>query len=140
MDHGEALETGLKKEDVPQESGILGRWRRLNYAVGEGGGYETVQSVGSEAVNVANGLAWELVRAREDEARERVKRGEESPLAFHMARAMMDAALAAQYTGISRRKVKKHLTPHGFSALTEEELARYAEVLELSVEDLLRLD
>ena len=130
----------MKKEDVPQEGGILGRWRRLNYAVGDGGGYETVQSVGSEVVNVTNGLAWELIREKENEAREKVMRGDESPLAFHMARAQMDAVLLAEYTGLSRRRVKKHLKPRGFSTLTEEELARYAEALEISPEELSHLE
>ena len=48
----------------------------------------------------------------------------------------MAVKLLSQYTGIPRRKIRKHLKPAGFQQLEAETLQKYAEVFNLTVEEL----
>jgi hypothetical protein len=126
----------MKAEDVPQDAGKLGAFRELAYGVAPNGTYTAVQSVGWSAKNIANDLVWEEIGRQVEAVRQDVKAGRKSPLAYHMVRAQMNEAMLADYTGFSRRAVRRHLEPEGFSALQPEELRRYAESLNLKVDDL----
>jgi hypothetical protein len=54
---------------------------------------------------------------------------------------MMDENLLAEYMGYSKSKVKDHLyNPKTFAALSEEVKLRYAEVLNISLDELLMAD
>jgi len=127
----------VKDKDVAQEQGLYGGERVVRYAVDETGRYVKVLSKGWAPANVANEMA---IASYEDEAekqRRLVLQGQASPLAFRMAQAKMDEALLSEYAGFSRRKVRRHLTPEGFRALSAEELDRYARALGLAREQLM---
>jgi myo-inositol-1-phosphate synthase len=126
----------MRKDEVPQDAGLLGPWKKLHYAVDEKDRYVTIPSAGSEPMNVANQLAWELVERRIEMARQEVLAGKASPLAYHMHRRQMDESLLAQYSGLPRRKVLKHLTAEGFREIEEKELEAYADALDLEPEEL----
>ena len=51
-----------------------------------------------------------------------------------MYNANFDPDGLAQFMELSRRKIKKHLTPKGFEKLDDAILARYAHVLQTDVE------
>jgi hypothetical protein len=59
-----------------------------------------------------------------------------SPLAYHMARNQMDVALLAQYMGLMRWRVKRHLKPRIFNKLPLNLLDRYASLLKVTVAQL----
>lgn len=126
----------MKKADVPQDTGVLDGWHEISYAIDENGRYVQVPSTGWEAANIANQEAWREIDRRVQEARKQILAGKLSPLAYHMARNQMDAALLASYIGLSRRKVIRHLKPAVFDALDSTILKRYAEIFALSIEDL----
>lgn len=126
----------MKKSEVPQDRGIYVGSDVLSYAVDEKGRYVGALSAGWEAANVANGVAVREIERETAEALERVRRGERSPLAYHMMRRRMDEKLLAEYAGVSVRQLRRHLTPEGFAALTAAERAAYAEALDLAAETL----
>ena len=87
-------------------------------------------------LNIANDIAWEFINEDLAGVLERVKKGELSPLAYHMNKHMMDAKALAQYVGLPKWRVKRHLKPRGFNSLDDEALKRYASVFNITVEQL----
>lgn len=128
----------MKKDEVPQDDENLfeGKFKVVKYAVDENGNYGTVGSVGWEPENTVLNQAWDEINKKVAEAKEKVEAGELSPLAYHMEKNIMDVAMLAQYMDISKRNVSKHLEPAGFNELDGKTLARYAEVFDISVEEL----
>jgi hypothetical protein len=58
-------------------------------------------------------------------------------LAYFMEKNIMDLKLLAQYTGIPKRKLKKHMNPRKFQALDREILEKYAEAFAITIEELI---
>lgn len=129
----------MKAKDVPQEDSILAGHQRACYAVDEHGRYTLVPSRGWEVEKIVNAVARADIAAAIAEARERARRGEASPLLYHMRRRQMTVALLAANTGFTRLRVRWHLRPAAFARLSAETLTRYAEALRLSVDELRRL-
>ncbi len=127
----------MKKDQIPQDDGALGRiTREVTYVVDDEGNYSTGQSSGwnvkSAALNVALGDVEKKIQA----AKEKVLRGEASPLLYYMEKGIMDIGILASYTGAWKWTVKRHLKPSVFKKLPTEKLARYAGLFEISVEQL----
>ena len=70
------------------------------------------------------------------EVKAKVDAGEMSPLAYHMEKNIMDVGMLGQYIDIPKRKVTRHLEPEGFSELGLDMLKKYAEVFDITVEEL----
>ena len=68
--------------------------------------------------------------------RQQVFDGQLSPLAYHIQTNLFDVKLLSSYTGIPKRRIKKHLKPDNFNQLDEETLKKYAAVFEMTVEEL----
>lgn len=126
----------MKTTDVPQEESILAGHQRACYAQDENGRYVVVGSIGWEVEKIVNGQANEEVRAQIAQALAGARRGELSPLAYHMARRQMDIRLLAAYTGFSRLRIRWHLRPKVFAGLPERILSRYADALQLPPSEL----
>lgn len=128
----------MKIEDVPQDNKYLNDTilRDLTYAVDENGNYQAVKSVGWTPKNDALEVTMESIREECEEIAIRVKAGETSPLEYHMAKNIMSLELLSEYTGLSKRKIRKHLTPKAFADLDEDTLSKYAEALRISVNTL----
>jgi len=132
----------LKKQEVPQDDeGLLqNKLKEPCYAVDENGNYVTVPSTGWAPKNAALKQAWEEVNEKVEAARQDVLNGKRSILAWHMEKNIMDIKLLSQYTGIPRRKIRKHLKPNVFIELDAETLKKYAETFNISIEELTNLD
>jgi len=126
----------MEKKDVPQDKGIYGEWHGICYAIDENGKYVLARSAGWEPTNLANRQAWDLLEQEAGEIIEKVKEGRVSPLAYHMARNLMDVKMLSQYTGFPRWRVKRHLKPHVFRRLDSALLERYASIFKIKVEQL----
>lgn len=128
----------MKKDEVPQQrdQSILEGHQRACYAVDENGHYIVVGSAGWEVEKIVNGQANDEVRAQIMQALERVRRGERSPLDYHMARRQMTPGLLASYSGISQFRIRWHLRPWAFARLPEQVLQRYAEALQIPLAEL----
>ena len=128
----------MKKKDVPQDDENLfeGKFKVVKYAVDDDGNYGTVGSVGWEPENTVLNQAWEEINKKVEETKKKIEAGELSPLAYHMEKNIMDVGMLAQYMDISKRKVAKHLEPSGFTGLDIKTLEKYAEVFDISVDEL----
>jgi hypothetical protein len=68
---------------------------------------------------------------------ERVKKGETSLLEYYAVKNLMTVELLAHYSGVPKRKVRKHMSdPEAFASLDEKTLGAYAEALRMTVEEL----
>ncbi len=128
----------MKKKDVPQDDENLfeGKFKVVKYALDEEGNYGTVGSVGWEPENTVLNQAWDEINEKVAETASKVKAGELSTLAYHMEKNIMDVGMLSQYMDISKRNVSKHLEPSGFNTLDEKTLKKYADVFDVSVEEL----
>lgn len=131
----------MKKDEVPQQrdQALLEGHQRACYAVDENGHYMVVGSAGWEVEKIVNGHANDEVRIQIMQALERVRRGERSLLAYHMARRQMTVGLLASYSGISQFRIRWHLRPRAFARLSEQVLRRYAEALQIPLAELRRI-
>jgi len=132
----------MKINEVPQDQGFLveGKLRDVCYAVDENGRYTKKLSTGWLPKNEAMVMAWDVVFERVEGVRSKVLTGELSPIAFYMELNVMDAQILADYTGISKFKVKKHLKMKKFLGLEPHILQQYATTFSISVEDLQNIE
>ena len=127
----------MKKQDVPQDMSALGKiTKEVCYATDETGKYTTQLSNGWDVKITALDKAWEEIEDRVKIAKQKVLNGEASPLLFFMEKGLMDIKLLAEYTGFWQWQVKRHLKPDGFKNLSDKKLQKYAEVFNVSVDDL----
>lgn len=125
----------MKKSEIPQDKSLLeGFTREVDYVVDESGRYTSVLSTGWEVKTSALNLAWDDINDRVRAAREKVMRGEASPLLFFMELKLMDPSILAAYCGFWKWQVKRHLRPSVFKRLPERKLRKYAALFEVDVE------
>lgn len=68
--------------------------------------------------------------------RQEILSGKLSPLAYHLQTNLFNLNLLSSYTGIPKRRIKKHLKPNHFNQLDEKTLNIYASTFEITVEEL----
>lgn len=126
----------MRESDVPQDEGLNRGLKEIAYALDQKGRYVVVPSLGWEPKNIANDQAWEVIVEDIRTQAHRVRTGERSPLAYHLARNLMTVGLAASYVRLPRWRVKRHLKPAVFSRLKPEMLQRYANLFGLTLAEL----
>ena len=128
----------MKKEDVPQDKSNLesANFRELCYAVDENGEYTTTHSTGWDPKTIALNNAINDIKERVEEARQRVIKGESSPVEYHMERCRMDLQVLASYMEMWQWRVKRHMKPNVFTRLSPKILQRYADTFEISLDQL----
>ena len=127
----------MKKEEIPQDLGALGKITgEIVYAVDESGKYTTSLSNGWEVKSSALEVAWSDVEQRIKEAKLKVDNKEASPLLFFMELRVMDIPIVSAYTGFWKWQVKRHLKYPVFENLSLVKVSRYAALFEVSVEEL----
>jgi hypothetical protein len=127
----------MKKEDVPQDLGSLGKiTREVCYATDKDGKYTTQLSIGWDVKAQALDLAWQDIDQRIAIAKQKVLNKEASPLLFFMEYRLMDASILADYTGFWQWQIKRHLKPEVFDSLSDKKLQKYAEAFNVKVADL----
>lgn len=130
----------MKKEEVPQDPGALGRvTREVCYATDKDGNYTKELSTGWDVKINALDLAWEDIDHRIKAARQKVLDNEASPVLFFMEKRLMDMTTIAAYTGFWKWQIKRHIKPSVFKKLPEKKLKRYADAFNVSVEDFINL-
>jgi hypothetical protein len=127
----------MKKEDIPQDTGAFGKiTKEVCYATDAKGNYTTELSNGWEVKNSANDAAWQDIEERVRSAKEKVLKNEASPILYFMELKLMDPKVLAGYTGFWVWQVRRHMQPGIFKKLSDRRLQRYAEVFEVTVQDL----
>jgi hypothetical protein len=127
----------MKKENVPQDLGALGKiTKEVCYATDSSGKYVTELSNGWKVKTDALDVAWKDVEERIAVAKQKVLLGEASPLLFFMEYRLMDMSILSDYTGYWKWQIKRHLKPEIFKRLSERKLQKYAEAFNVKAEDL----
>lgn len=124
--------------EVPQDSKYLQRTviRDIAYAVDENGNYQAVPSVGWAPKNEALEVTLDSINDECRAIKQQVLAGQVSPLAYHIKKCLMTIELLSDYTGIKKRKIRKHLDPQEFSRLDDDTLRLYADAMRITVEQL----
>lgn len=127
----------MKKEEVPQDEGALGKvTKEICYATDKDGHYTTELSNGWDIKKSALDAAWNNIGKRVEDARQKVLNGEASPILFFMEYRLMDLSVLAGYTGYWKWQIKRHLHPQSFNKLSAKQLDKYAGAFNVSVSDL----
>jgi hypothetical protein len=127
----------MKKKEVPQDEGLMeGRFEDVCYALDDNGNYVAVLSKGWSPKNEAMLQAWDVIHEKVENVRQEVLSGKISPIGYYMEKNLMDLKLLADYVGLPKRKVRKHLQPEKFAQLGDDILQRYADTFEIHLEDL----
>jgi len=130
----------MKIQNVPQEGNkTLGGHTKAVYAKDAEGHIVAVESKGWEVEEIVTSQAVEEMRALAETARQNVLNGVSSPLEYWMCARRMDLLLLAQTTGIWRWRIRRHFRPEIFARLSPRVLARYAEALGLTIQELQQL-
>ena len=123
--------------EVPQEGNRThDHYRKAMYARDAGGRMVIVPSRGSEVDEAVTVQALERLNAFAEEARMRAVAGRTSALEVWMWTRRMDLHLLSQVTGIWQWRIRRHFRPALFARLSPRLLARYAEALGLTSEQL----
>ena len=130
----------MEMKNVPQEGNkTLGGHKKAVYAKDAGGHIVAVASKGWEVEEIVTSQAVEEMQALTETARQNVLNGLSAPLEYWMYVRRMDLLLLAQSTGIWRWRIRRHFHPEIFARLSPGVLARYAEALSLTIQQLQRL-
>ncbi|MGN6493308.1 MAG: hypothetical protein ACTHLE_15010 [Agriterribacter sp.] len=124
----------MKKEDIPQDKGALGN--EVSYVVDENGNYTTGISNGWNIKTEALDIAWGDIEKKVAEAKRKVLNNEASPILYFMELKIMDLPLVAAYTGFWQWQIKRHLKPAVFNTLSEKKIQKYAELFEITPQEL----
>jgi hypothetical protein len=127
----------VKTDEVPQETArTYAGTKKLLYAVDDSGAYTEVNSAGWEPETFATVQAVDELNRLRDQALEDARAGRVSPLVFHMYERRMEPATLAATTGLWGWRVRRHFRPEVFARLPDRILARYAEVMHLTLDAL----
>lgn len=132
----------MKKNEVPQDKSTLEKAniKDMVYAVDENGKYITELSTGWEPKSIALDNAIQEIEERTAAAKVRFFNNESSPIEYYMELHKMDIPILASYVSLWQWRVKRHLKPSVFRNLNSKTLQKYADVFEISIEQLERID
>ena len=127
----------MKKEEVPQDLGSLGKiTKEVCYATDASGKYTTELSKGWDVKTNALDVTWQDIEQRVADAKQKVLQHEASPILFFMEKNVMNLAILSSYTGFFKWQIKRHLKLGVFKKLSSKKLSRYAEVFNVSIDEL----
>lgn len=120
----------MKIDDVPQDDNptFRGHGTKAVYAVDAKGRYTKTTTSGWEVEEVVLRDVLENFENQAAMAKERVRRGETSPIDYFVNKRLMDLSALARAMGIARWRVKRHLKPKVFNKLGATLIDRYAEL------------
>ena len=132
----------MKKEEVPQDKSNLesANFKEMVYAIDKKGKYTTTLSSGWNPKTIALDNAIKDIEERVGAAKEKVLKNETSPIEYYMELHKMDVPVLASYVGMWQWRVKRHFKPSIFKKLSDKTLRKYAEVFEISLNQLKHID
>ncbi|MDR2635330.1 MAG: hypothetical protein LBC08_00720 [Campylobacteraceae bacterium] len=131
----------MKVKDIPQENNrTLEGLKKAAYAQDENGEYKIVAYTGWEVEETSTLAALEELQEQESAAFKEYLEGRLSPIPYYMYKTRMDIPTLACTVGMCQWRVKRHFKPSVFKKLSNKILMRYAEVLDITLEDLTKKD
>jgi len=128
----------LKIKDVPQDDNDIfkGYGTKVMYAVGDNGKYTAVKSTGWEVEELVLLDVVNEFRKKAEESKEKILKGEISPIEYFMNKNFMDLSALARGIGISQWRVRRHLKPDIFKKLDDKILRKYADFFNIELNTL----
>ncbi len=111
----------------------------IYYAEKDDGTYGPFQTGDYMAGNYIDDHLYKLTGNLYKSLTEQLKNGEISPIYFFMNIEMLTVPELASRVGISKRSLKKHLSPEGFKKLNISKLKRYADILNIKVANMFQI-
>jgi len=130
----------MEKEQVPQDKNnyLDKNFNTVVYALDKDGKYTAVDSAGWEPENFAQKQAWDAINENIERTKNRVIRGELSPLAYYIEKDQYSLRRLAHLTGISKRSIRKHMKPKNFAKMDNNVLEIYSKAFKVPVEQILK--
>jgi len=122
--------------DHPAEGNITNGLKIISYGANSKGEYKLTPDDVWQPVNVVNTQAWLEIEKNIAASKDKIAVGRVSCLHYYMTANQMDTGLLAQYTGQLRWQVCLHLVPFFFKRLSAATLKKYAELYQISLDDL----
>jgi len=123
--------------NVPQDdSSTYAKMKKAIYASAEDGKIQSVGSSGWDVEEIVTLQAIDDINENKNEAYELVKKGEMSPLYYHMYEARMDLVVLAQSTGFFKWTIKRDFKPEVFNKISQKRALVYCEALGKTLEEL----
>ena len=130
----------MEIKDIPQDdSESYHGHLKVIYGTRDGR-YEAGTSSGWQDEAYATEMAVAELDEQTRTAREAVARGEYSSLYYHMFRFRHDEAGLAMAAGVWKWQLRRHLRPEIFAKLPDKTLQKYADALQISIDELKRTD
>ena len=130
----------MEIKDIPQDdSESYHGHLKVIYGTRDGR-YEAGTSSGWQDEAYATEMAVAELDEQTRAAREAVARGEYSPLYYHMFRFRHDETGLATAAGVWKWQLRRHLRPEIFAKLPDKTLQKYADALQISIDELKRTD
>jgi hypothetical protein len=130
----------MEIKDIPQDdSESYHGHLKVIYGTRDGR-YEAATSSGWQDEAYATEMAVAELDEQTRAAREAVARGEYSPLYYHMFRFRHDETGLAMAAGVWKWQLRRHLRPKIFAKLPDKTLQKYADALQISIDELKRTD
>lgn len=130
----------MEIKDIPQDdSESYHGHLKVIYGTRDGR-YEAATSSGWQDEAYATEMAVAELDKQTRAAREAVARGEYSPLYYHMFRFRHDETGLAMAAGVWKWQLRRHLRPEIFAKLPDKTLQKYADALQISIDELKRTD
>ena len=126
----------LAEETSEQAESITGGLQTLSYSPSDAGQIAAIKSESWQPVNEVNRQAWEEIERHINHARRQVAAGRRSCLYYYMIANQMSPLLLARYTRQAAWKPLLHLLPFVFKRLTGEQLRLYADLFQVTEEEL----
>lgn len=128
----------MKISDLPQDRKVTdeSNLKELCYGLDEDGNYVTGNSTGWNPKKIALDNAIQEISERVADAKDRILKNESSPIEYYMELHRMDVPILASYVGLWSWRVKRHFKPKVFNGLSEKTLQKYADIFEISIEQL----
>lgn len=128
----------MKTDQIPQDDSSLSKKdiKELCYAIDENGNYTTALSSGWEPKTIALDGSMQLIEQRIEQARQQVIHNQASPIVYFMEKSKMDLSILSSYVSMWKWRVKRHCKPSVFVKLNDKILKKYADVFDISTEEL----
>lgn len=121
---------------IPQEdNSTLNGQKKVMYAKDDSGEFKRV-NYGSSVEEFATLTAVNEYKILENECLEEIKQNISSPIKYFMYKNRMDLPTLCSGIGMFSFRVKRHLQMKHFLKLNDKILQKYAELFEISLEDL----
>jgi hypothetical protein len=130
----------MKVNEVPQDK-VDKAFKRgdttyVHYALDDNGKMVQVWSKGWDVLATSLETLGNMFSELAEDAKERIKKGETSPLEYFMNHYQLDIPLFAAQMGVSKRKIKKHFDAKAFDKLDEKTLQEYADFFNIDINEI----